>query len=195
MRLAILGGTFNPVHVGHLFLAEEARALLGFDRILFVPANIPVHKTMPVEVGAKHRLAMLRLAVAGHRDFRVDACELERGGNSYMIDTLLDVLRRYRPEGRPGLIIGDDLVAGFPAWKQAARLAELAELIVARREADGPPPPAPAWPFPACVRRLENLLLPVSSSEIRRRLSAGRSVRHLVPERVLRYIRRHRLYV
>jgi nicotinate-nucleotide adenylyltransferase len=216
MRLAILGGTFNPVHVGHLFLAEEVRALLGYDRILFVPANVPVHKTMPVEVGARHRLRMLRLAVAGCPGFQVDDCELERGGNSYMIDTLLYVLERFRPEGRPGLIIGEDLVEGFPAWKQAARLAELAELIVARR---GPEPfaakpdgearakpgreagqggrrevDAPAWPFPACVRRIENLLLPVSSSEIRARLAAGRPARHLVPERVLRYIRRHRLY-
>jgi len=200
MRLAILGGTFNPVHVGHLFLAEEVQALLGYDRILFVPANIPVHKTMPVEVGARHRLRMLRLAVAGRPGFQVEDCELKRGGNSYMIDTLLYALERFRPEGRPGLIIGEDLVEGFPAWKQAERLAELAELIVARR---GPATPAkpdmevgakPAWPFPASVRRIENLLLPVSSSEIRRRLASGRPTRHLVPERVLRYIRRHRLY-
>ena len=193
MRLAILGGTFNPVHVGHLFLAEEVRALLGYDRILFVPANIPVHKTMPVEVGARHRLRMLHLAVAGCPGFLVEDCELERGGNSYTIDTLSYVLERYRPEGRPGLIIGEDLVEGFPSWKQAARLAELAELIVARR--DPRPAAAPAWPFPACVRRIENLLLPVSSSDIRSRLAAGRPVRHLVPERVLGYIRRHGLYV
>jgi nicotinate-nucleotide adenylyltransferase len=191
MRLAILGGTFNPVHVGHLFLAEEVRDLLGYERILFVPANVPVHKSMPVEVGARHRLRMLQLAVAGTRGFLVDSCELERGGNSYTIDTLEHVLEHYRPEGRPGLIIGDDLVEGFPAWRQAARVAELAELIVARR---GPTTAAPAWPFPACVRRIENLLLPVSSSEIRRRLAAGRPARHLVPERVLRYVRRHRLY-
>ena len=78
MRLAILGGTFNPVHIGHLFLAEEVRALLGFDRILLVPANIPVHKTMPVEVGARHRLRMLELAVAGCEGFQVEDCELER---------------------------------------------------------------------------------------------------------------------
>jgi nicotinate-nucleotide adenylyltransferase len=201
MRLAILGGTFNPVHVGHLFLAGEVRSLLGYDRILFVPANIPVHKTMPIEVGARHRLRMLRLAVAGRPGFLVEDCELKRGGSSYTIDTLSYVLRRFRPEGRPGLIIGEDLVEGFPTWRQAARLAELAELIVARR---GPQPPtakpdmevgAPAWPFPACVRRVENQLLPVSSSDVRNRLAAGRPARYLVPERVLRYIRRHRLYV
>ena len=120
MRLAILGGTFNPVHIGHLFLAEEVQALLGYDRILFVPANIPVHKTMPVEVGARHRLRMLHaLAVAGCPGL-VEDCELERGGNSYTIDTLSYVLERFRPEGRPGLIIGEDLVEGFPAWRQAA---------------------------------------------------------------------------
>jgi nicotinate-nucleotide adenylyltransferase len=192
MRLAILGGTFNPVHVGHLFLAEEVRALLGYDRILFVPANVPVHKTMPVEVGAVHRLRMLRLAVAGLPGFQVDDCELRRGGNSYSIDTMLYTLKRYRPEGRPGLILGEDLVEGFPSWKQAPRLAELAELIVARRAPGAPQ--EPSWPFPACVRRIDNLLLPVSASEIRRRLASALPVRHLVPERVLDYIRRHRLY-
>jgi len=189
MRLAILGGTFNPVHVGHLFLAEETLTLLGYDRILFVPACVPVHKMMEIEVGARHRLRMLRLAVTGNRGLRVDDCELERGGDSYAIDTLLDVLERYRPEGRPGLIIGDDLVEGFASWRQASRLAELAELIVAHRNS------AERVPLQYPCRYLVNTLLPVSSSEIRRRLACGRSVRNLVPERVLRYIRRHGLYV
>ena len=188
MKLAILGGTFNPIHVGHLFLAEEARALLGYDLVLFVPANVPVHKKMEMEVGARHRLRMLRLAVAGRRGFRVDDCELERGGNSYMIDTLLDVIRRYRPEGRPGLLIGDDLVEGFPAWKEASRLAELGELIVAHRNTAR----RVGMGYPC--RYVENSLLTVSSSDVRRRLAGGLPVRYLVPDRVLAYIRRHRLY-
>lgn len=188
MRLAILGGTFNPVHVGHLFLAEEVRALLGYDVVLLVPANIPVHKSMPVEPGARHRLRLLRLARAGYPGLRVDDCELRRGGDSYSIDTVREVIRRYPLEGRPGLVIGDDLAPGFGSWKQAALLAELADLILARRGSAARTPMA----FPCTY--VENMLLPVSSSEVRRRLAGGLPVRNLVPPRVLRYIRRHHLY-
>jgi nicotinate-nucleotide adenylyltransferase len=188
MRLAILGGTFNPVHLGHLFLAEEVQARLAYQAVLFVPANVPVHKTMDFEVGARHRLRMLRLAVSAYRRFLVDDCELRRGGESYSIDTVREVQRRYRPDGKPGLIIGDDLAAGFDTWKEAAELARLTDLIVARRDSAGKRP----LRFPCTY--LENTLLPVSSSEIRARLAAGLPVRSLLPERVLRYIRRHGLY-
>jgi nicotinate-nucleotide adenylyltransferase len=188
MRLAILGGTFNPVHMGHLFLAEEVRARLAYEAVLFVPANLPVHKMMPIEVGPRHRLRMLRLAVGPYRGFIVDDCELRRGGNSYSIDTVREVERRYVIDGKPGLIIGDDLVPGFDSWKEASELARITDLIVAHRQSDR------RVPLGYPCRYIENALLPVSSSEIRERLRLGLPLRQLVPERVLRYIRRHGLY-
>jgi nicotinate-nucleotide adenylyltransferase len=188
MRLAILGGTFNPVHAGHLFLAEEVQARLGYETVLFVPANVPVHKTMEIEVGPRHRLRMLRLAVSPYRRFLVDDCELRRGGESYSIDTVREVKRRYSPDGKPGLIIGDDLAAGFDTWKEAPELARITDLIVARRGSAR----RPSLGFPCTY--LENTLLPVSSSEIRERLASDLPVRSLLPERVLRYIHRYGLY-
>ncbi len=188
MRLAIFGGSFNPVHLGHLFIAEEVLDRLRYDRILFVPTNVPVHKKLDNAASPKHRLRMLQIATRPYRRFRVDDCELRRGGDSYTIDTVREVLGRYPVEGRPGLILGDDLVDGFDTWKEAGRLARLTELIVVRRTSRGEA--RLGYPHTA----IDNAQLPVSSSEIRERIRAGRSIRHLVPERVLRYIRRHRLY-
>jgi nicotinate-nucleotide adenylyltransferase len=188
MTLAILGGTFNPVHVGHLFLAQEVQNRLRYERILFVPANIPVHKDMPQEPGSAHRLEMLRLALSSHPGFAVEECELRRGGDSYSIDTVRYVLEHYPVDGKPGLIIGDDLVAGFDSWKESERLAGMVDLIVGRRLVDS----KVTMRYPCvCV---DNSVLAVSSSQVRDRLAQGRSVRHLVPEAVLRYIEDHGLY-
>jgi nicotinate-nucleotide adenylyltransferase len=188
MTLAIFGGTFNPVHVGHLFLAEEVRNRLEYDLILFVPAFIPVHKDVAVEPGPEHRLAMLRLAIGVHPQFKVDDCELVRGGPSYTVDTVREVSGRYAPEDKPGLIIGDDLVGGFGSWKEAGRLAEMTRLIVGNRNSAA----RVRMPYPCTY--VDYSLLPVSSSQIRDRLREGRSVRHLVPEPVHDYIVRHGLY-
>jgi len=187
MRLALFGGTFNPVHIGHLFVAEEVRRTLGYDRIVFVPANVPVHKVMEVEIEPRHRLRMLQLAVEPFPAFEVDDCELARGGNSYTIDTVRDYCRRY-PEGKPGLIIGDDLAEGFYTWKAAARLAEMADIILVQRLAGR----KAKADFPC--RRIENFLLPISSSEIRARLRVSRTVRFLVPDPVFCYIEKNELY-
>jgi len=188
MRLALLGGSFNPVHVGHLGVAGEVSRSLGYERVIFVPASSPVHKSFEADAGAAHRLAMLRIAVRGRPELGVDDCELRRGGDSYTIDTVRELLARYRVDGKPGLIIGDDLIGEFRSWKEAGALAALVDLIVARRHGSG----QGTSEFPC--RFVDNAVHAVSSSEIRRRLREGLSVRGLVPEGVRKYIQRHGLY-
>jgi len=194
LRIAILGGTFNPVHNGHLNIAGEVKSRFGYQRVVFIPANIPAHKKMEVEVGADHRLKMLELAVAPYPDFIVDDCELRRGGTSYTIDTVQELSQVYPIEGKPGLIIGDDLVEDFDSWKNVDQLVELVELIVAHRQSQE----KIAADF--TCRYVDNSLFPISSSRIRQELqsgdtSAGReSVRNWLPPDVFEYIQRHDLY-
>ncbi len=188
MKAAIFGGTFNPVHCGHLFIAEEVRTVFGYDAVIFVPANKPVHKDNAPILDPAHRLAMLALAIAGSPGFLVDDCEIRRGGATYSIDTIREMVKNHGISGRPGFIIGDDLVPGYPSWKEADRLSRETDLIVARRTSLEPP----AFPFPH--RTALNTILPISSSEIRRRLSEKRTVRFLLPDGVVSYIAANRLY-
>jgi len=182
------------VHDGHLKTAREVKSRFGYRRVVFIPANIPAHKKMEVEVGADHRLKMLELAVAPYPDFIVDDCELRRGGTSYTIDTVQELSQVYPIEGKPGLIIGDDLVEDFDSWKNVDQLVELVELIVAHRQSQE----KIAADF--TCRYVDNSLFPISSSRIRQELqsgdtSAGReSVRNWLPPDVFEYIQRHDLY-
>ncbi len=189
MKAAILGGTFNPIHYGHLFVAEIVRTTCGYDRIVFVPSNIPAHKNVPGTVGPEERLRMVRMALAGLPAFACDPCEIRRGGVSYMIETVADIERRYRPQGRLGLIIGDDLLAGFSRWKRVEELVERVDLLVCRRDS------AEALDFAYPHRYLRNAILPISSTVIRGRLARRETVRFLLPERVWRHIERHGLYL
>jgi nicotinate-nucleotide adenylyltransferase len=188
MKAVVLGGTFNPVHYGHLFVAEEVRTALGYDTAIFVPANQPPHKDPGPILPAEHRLAMLRLAIKGCAGFIVDDGEIARGGPSYSIDTVALLVPRYGIEGKPGFVIGDDLVAGFPTWKNVQELVRIVDIIVARRTLAGPV----QMDYPH--RTVTNTVLPISSSEIRRRISEGRTVRFLLPDPVLAYVRENRLY-
>ncbi len=188
MKAVVLGGSFNPVHYGHLFIAEEARTAFGYDAVILVPANRPVHKSAP-ETEPSHRLAMLDLAVRGIPTFIIDDCEILRGGPSYSIETIGELLVRRGISGKPGFLIGDDLLAGFPGWKEADRLARETDLIIARREGDG------ELPFKYPHRSAMNALMPVSSSEIRTRIREGRNVRFLLPDPVIDYIKAKGLYV
>lgn len=188
MKLLVLGGSFDPVHIGHLFLAEEVRCQFGYDRVVFVPAAEAPHKQPTGETTDRQRLEMLELAVKGNKHFLVDDCEIVRGGRSYTVETIPEINERYAPDGRMGLIIGDDLVSGFSSWRSHEQLAGMVEIIVAHRKFEE----RIEFEFPH--RYADNLLLPISSSDIRRRIAARRAVQHIVPDPVFGYIERYELY-
>ena len=191
-RIGVFGGTFDPPHVGHLALAEWAREALDLDRVLFVPAARPPHKRGKRMSPAGDRLAMTRLAVRGNRAFAVSAIEVRRTGPSYTVDTLR-ALARAHPGAAFWLLMGEDSLREFHTWHAPEAILELARLAVAAR------PGVRASRGPARFPRgrvvwLRNPELPISSSEIRRRARAGRSVRYWVPDAVARYLAAHRIY-
>ncbi len=183
-----MGGTFNPIHYGHLFLAEEVRLRLGYDNILFIPAFRPAFKSIDDTVLPRHRYAMVRLAVSGYRGFSVDDCELKRGGISYTIETVMEIKKKYNKNTGIGLIIGDDLLTQFYSWKNADLLAAETELIIARRTHTT----RQEFRYPHTY--LDNKILPISASEIRQRIGSHQPVRFLLPDKVYDYIRKHALY-
>lgn len=187
-KTALLGGSFNPLHNGHLFIAEEIRTELGYERIVFVPAYNAPHKSIAAGAGRADRLQMLKSAVAENPSFICDDVELERKGTSYTVDTVRYIASEYDTAGRVGLIIGDDLLEGFHTWKEAGALAEMTSIIVLHRET------SQRKPFVHDHVYIENTILPISSSEIRNRIRSGKAFRYLVPEPVYRYIKAHELY-
>ena len=191
MKIAILGGTFNPVHIGHLMLAEDVRKEFDYDKILFIPACVPPHKAYQACVSDADRLEMIRLAISDNPYFDVDTCELDRKGVSYTIDTIYDLESRYQDkiEGKIGLIIGDDLLSGFESWHLADALALRVRLIVGRRLSSVLPMES-KFPFSP----LSNSILPISSSEIRQKIQNKKSWRYLVPNSVFQYIKDRNLY-
>ncbi len=198
MRLGILGGTFDPVHVGHLALAEAARTAFGLDRVLFIPAAVPPHKPGGAVAAAEERLAMVRRAVDAAPYFAVSEVELERQGPSYTVDTLADLQQRH-PGAELYFITGADEVLALDTWHDPQRLLQLARFIAATRPGFDLSRLAQMESRLGPVARgrllpLEWLELGLSSTDLRRLLSEGRSVRYLVPERVVEYIEERRLY-
>lgn len=196
VRLGIMGGTFDPIHVGHLACAERAREQLKLDKVLFVPAGQPVFKRDRAVTQAAHRLAMCRLAVAANPAFDVSTIEVERGGDTYTVDTLRE-LRERCPDGVELVFItGADAAATLPSWRESAELARLARFAAVTR---------PGFELDAAQRELlaqagfrmsyvDAVPLDISSSELRRRLAAGESARYLVPDEVLNYVEANGLY-
>ena len=190
MKIGLMGGSFDPIHLGHLRAAENAREALSLDEVLFVPAASPPHKLDLRLSPARDRLAMVELATAGNPSFVASDVELRRAGPSYTADTLAE-LKRERPEDELFLIVGSDTLGEMASWHEPARIFALSTIAVASRPGvDG----TLASPPQARVVRVEGPGLFLSASEVRRLVREGRSVRYLVPEAVSHYITRHRLY-
>ncbi len=186
--LAIFGGAFNPVHLGHVSIAESAKRELGYDTILFVPSSIPAHKEVDKSTAAADRIAMMELALNGIDYIKIDTCEVERGGVSYMIETVEYVGKHYHFTGKPGLIIGDDLLSGFHKWRRVGELIERVDLIIARRIS------SKVQDFGYAHTYLNNPIVEVASSDIRNMVANGESITGFVSKEVSRYIDEHRLY-
>lgn len=196
MKLGILGGTFNPPHVGHLICAQDAHRELGLDRVLMIPARIPPHKPVEHEPGAEHRLELCRLAIEGDERFAVSALELSRDGPSYTVDTLTE-LTANDPQSELYLIVGGDIAAGLPRWREPARVLELATVAVAKRRGTARSSVDAALESLPGGERAQFFSMPrigVSSTLVRRRVRSGQPIRYLVPDAVAGYIAEHRLY-
>jgi nicotinate-nucleotide adenylyltransferase len=199
--IAVMGGTFDPIHFGHLAVAEEAREVLGIERTLFITAARPPHKPDLPVTPAEDRLAMVRLAIAGNPAFEASRIEIDRPGPSFTLDTVLALAAAERAAGRePDLtvILSAESFQGLPTWHEPDRLLSVARIAVTPR--DGFDMAGPAWlaeHFPGNEGRVTFLAAPrirLSASELRERIAAGRSIRYLVPDAVIRHIGDHDLY-
>jgi nicotinate-nucleotide adenylyltransferase len=183
MRIGIYGGTFNPVHHGHLILARQALEEFKLDRLVFVPAAESPFKIQNHSAPSGDRLAMLRLAIAGEDRFSVDPLEIERGGISYSIDTV-KMFRNRDPEAELFFLVGEDNADRLTEWHRFEELKKLVYFVVLSRSEDFQSPE-----YPVVQRRIE-----ISSTEIRNRVANQESITYLVPESVKHYIEQHQLY-
>ncbi len=195
--IGVLGGTFDPPHLAHLAIAEEAREVLGLRRVLFVPAGDPWQKADRAVSPGHLRFAMVERAIATNPAFAVDAREVERPGPSYTVDTLAGLLADGLPPD-PWFILSSEALEGFATWRDPERILTLARLcVVPRGAAPGAAVAVFRERFPAAAGRLailDNPRLAISSTDIRARIRAGRSIRYLVPDGVAELIREYALY-
>lgn len=200
-RVGVMGGTFDPIHVGHLAIADAARDRLGLSRVLFLPAGIPPHKPGQVVASISDRVAMVELAIRGRSGMALSRVDVDRPGPSYTAESLVRIGDAERDAGRDVdlvLVMSAETLAGLPAWRHPDRVLDAARIAVVPR--GGWPAPDPDWLVDAFGGRADRVItidgpaLTVSSTLIRERIAAGRSIRGLVPPAVARYIADHGLY-
>ena len=188
MKIGILGGTFNPIHIGHLILGEEALWKLKLDKLIFVPAYLPPHKDQEEILGAEHRFKMALSAIEGNPKFEVSRIEMDSKQTSYSVDTLKRFKEQYGPSAEFFFITGSDSLKELVSWKEIDEIFKLSKFIVAKR------PGFPIGEIPSEVQAVVITEIEVSSSEIRKRLKERKSIRYLVPDKVREYIEENRLY-
>jgi len=197
LRIGILGGTFNPPHLGHLICAQEALIQLRLDRVVLMPAGQPPHKPrLPGDPGALHRLELCRRAAQGDPRLQVSALEVDRAGPSYTVDTLQE-LHSKTPDNELFLIVGGDVAAGLPSWREPERVLSLATLAVAARRGTTRESIDASLAGLKGGERAEFFRMPrvgISSTDIRRRVQTQEPIKYLVPDPVASYIDEHRLY-
>ncbi len=199
MNIGVLGGTFDPIHIGHLILAEEVRARLNLAEILFVPAGQPWLKVDSPISPAEHRVEMVRLAIADKPYFKLSTMEIERPGPTYTVDTIAELKAQLRTGDELFFILGWDNLAELPQWRQPSQLITMCHMVAVPRPSY-PPPDLKALEanIPGLSQRVTLIDKPeidISASVIRDRVAQGLSIRRLVPEPVERYIKEHKLYI
>jgi nicotinate-nucleotide adenylyltransferase len=197
-RWGLLGGSFDPIHLGHLAIAEDARVSLGLERVLFVPAAQQPLKARGHHAAPEQRLRMVELATAGNPAFEVSDLELNRAGPSYTVDTLEQLRRQLDPGGELYFLLGADALGWLPQWHRPERVLELARIVVFERPGASPDLGALEQALPRLSERLVRLqgpLLDLSSTDLRARVAAGRPVRYLLPDSVAAYIVEQGLYI
>jgi nicotinate-nucleotide adenylyltransferase len=192
VRVGVLGGTFDPIHIAHLLLAEQAREQLVLDKVLLIPAGDPWRKAGRDIAPAALRLEMVRLAAAGNPYLEVDDREVRRNGATYTVDTLRELRAVLDEEDDLFLILGEDALVDLPNWKDPETLAEYATIAVAPREGFAEPE---SLPFdPALVERIDMPFVDISASDLRTRARLGQSLRYMAPDAVIKFIAERGLY-
>ena len=187
MKIGILGGTFNPIHLGHLILAEEIREKLELGKIIFVPAYLPPHKNSKGIAPAGARWEMVKRAIKGNVKFCASDIEIRRRGRSYTIDTLNAFKKKY-PKDELYFITGSDLLRYLPQWKDLRELIKMVKFVVATR------PGYPLERIPSYITTIPIRAVDISGVAIRRALEKNQSIRYLVPDPVFEYLRKRRVY-
>jgi nicotinate-nucleotide adenylyltransferase len=188
IRIGIFGGTFNPIHLGHLAIAEEIRERLGLKKVIFVPAYAPPHKSRIKLAAAQKRFQMVKEAIKGNPFFAVSDSEIARRGKSYSVDTLRYFKKKFGKRARLYFIIGSDSLPELSKWKDIRDIFRLASFVVVNR---------PGFPMQHLPSEAVAVTWPgfgISSSQVRQRLAKTKSIKYLVPEKVARIIQRNRLY-
>ena len=199
MKIGVLGGTFDPIHNGHLGIANAACRELGLARVLFVPARDPWLKGRGNVVPSRDRVEMVKLAILGHPRYEISRVDLQRDGPSYTVDTLADLRRELGSDAELYFILGMDALEGLPDWREPDRIVQMCRLVVAKRPGvDAVDLRALEARLPGIAGRvvvIDNDLYDINSTGIRRCIAARRSISGLVPDAVARYIRENGLYV